>query len=156
MGIEIDINDETEQVESVHVSLIKEVIIATLEHEKVEGDIEVSVSLVDNNTIREINKEYRNKDAVTDVISFALNDNEDVELQIVGGEEVNMLGDIIVSIPRAKEQADEYEHSFERELAFLIVHGTLHLLGYDHMTEQEEKEMFSLQEEILQAYGLKR
>ncbi|UOE95674.1 rRNA maturation RNase YbeY [Alkalihalobacillus sp. LMS39] len=156
MGIEIDINDETEKVESEHFSLIKEVIVATLEHENIEGEIEVSVSLVDNDTIREINKEYRNKDAVTDVISFALNDNEEEEMQIVGGEEVNMLGDIIVSIPRAKEQADQYEHSFERELAFLVVHGTLHLLGYDHMTEQEEKEMFSLQEEILQAYGLKR
>lgn len=156
MGIEIDINDETEKVESEHFSLIKEVIVATLEHENIEGEIEVSVSLVDNDTIREINKEYRNKDAVTDVISFALNDNEEEEMQIVGGEEVNMLGDIIISIPRAKEQADQYEHSFERELAFLVVHGTLHLLGYDHMTEQEEKEMFSLQEEILQAYGLKR
>ncbi|HHY21427.1 MAG TPA: rRNA maturation RNase YbeY [Bacilli bacterium] len=156
MAIHIEMVDETEQVSEVSLQLIEEVLKKAAELEDVTEDYEVSVTLVDNETIREINREYRGIDAVTDVISFALNDEGEDELQIIGGAEEQLLGDIIISIPRASEQAESYGHSFERELAFLAVHGFLHLLGYDHMTEEDEKTMFAKQEDILQAYGLTR
>jgi len=119
---------------------------------------EISVTVVDDQKIREINREYRNKDAVTDVISFALEDDEDIFMTLDMEEEdiPRDLGDIFLSYDKAVEQAEEYGHSVDRELGFLLVHGFLHLNGYDHMTEADEKEMFSLQEEILREYGLKR
>lgn len=156
MAIRIEMVDETEEVSESSLQLIEEVIQKAAEVEDVTEDYEVSITLVDNETIREINREYRNQDAVTDVISFALNEDGEDELQIIGGAPEQLLGDIIISIPRASEQAESYGHSFERELAFLAVHGFLHLLGYDHMTEKEEKTMFAKQEDILQAYGLTR
>ncbi|WP_078552781.1 rRNA maturation RNase YbeY [Bacillus alkalicellulosilyticus] len=156
MTVEIDMLDETESLTEKQLKLVEELLKETANKEKIKANSEVSISFVDNERIQEVNREYRNKDAVTDVISFAFNDNVDEELEIVGIEMTNVLGDIIISIPRAKEQAVEYNHSFERELGFLVVHGMLHLLGYDHMSEEEEKEMFSRQEEILNAYGLTR
>ena len=98
----------------------------------------------------EINKTYRGIDRPTDVISFALEEDENYEVK------ERLLGDIYISIDKVYEQAKEYEHSVKRELFFLVTHGFLHLLGYDHMTEEEEKEMFSLQEKILDEYGVKR
>lgn len=108
-------------------------------------NIEFSVIIVDNKQIHQINKEYRNIDKVTDVITFALEDEEDS----VFIEEVNAIGDIYISLDKAKEQALEYNHSLNRELCFLAVHGYLHLLGYDHMTKEDEIVMFSKQKEIL-------
>ncbi len=108
------------------------------------------IIIVDNSKIKEINKEYRNIDNYTDVISFALEDYCDIKT------EVRMLGDIYISIDKAKEQAVSYGHSLLRELAFLSIHGLLHLLGYDHMEEEDEKEMFELQERLLEEYGIKR
>ena len=102
-----------------------------------------SIILIDNEEIRRINKEYRNIDKVTDVISFALNDNKRIETPI------NVLGDIFISIPKMIEQSKEYDHSEKRELSFLVVHGLLHLLGYDHMEKDDEEVMFGLQKEIL-------
>ncbi|PAM93050.1 rRNA maturation RNase YbeY, partial [Flavobacterium sp. IR1] len=99
---------------------------------------------------------YRGKDMPTDVISFALNDEVEDEADMIMEGMPNALGDIIISVAHISRQAEEYGHSFERELGFLVVHGFLHLLGYDHMTEQDEKAMFSRQEEILSAYGLTR
>jgi probable rRNA maturation factor len=90
------------------------------------------------------------------VISFALEETTEGEVEIVGDDIPVVLGDIIISVEKAKEQAEEYNHSFERELGFLAVHGLLHLLGYDHMTEQDEKEMFQKQEEILGEFNLGR
>ncbi|HHW69209.1 MAG TPA: rRNA maturation RNase YbeY, partial [Tenericutes bacterium] len=107
--------------------------------------------ITDNNYIREINKEYRNIDAPTDVISFALEDNMEYNLPMF-----RVLGDIYISIDKVKSQALEFGHSELREFAFLTIHGLLHLLGYDHMDENEEKIMFSLQEVILNEYGIKR
>ena len=101
--------------------------------------------------MQEINKEYRGIDRPTDVISFALEDSEGVEL-----ENYRILGDIYISIDKVKEQAKEYGHSEKRELAFLTVHGFLHLLGYDHMEKEEEKIMFGKQEEILNGFGITR
>ena len=120
-----------------------------LKKEKLDN-VEFNVIFVDNNKIHEINKEYRGIDRVTDVISFALEDNLDIEL------DHRLLGDIYICVERAEEQAKEYEHSFLREISFLMIHGLLHLLGYDHMKEDEEKIMFGKQEEILDGYGIRR
>ena len=114
-------------------------------------NVSFSVIFVDNNKIHKFNKEYRNIDRVTDVITFRLADYEEV---MCG--KINILGDVYISLDKAKEQAIEYGHSYLRELSFLLIHGFLHLLGYDHMNEEDEKEMFSLQEEILDGYGIKR
>ena len=115
-----------------------------------EEDSEFNVIIVDNEKIHEINKTYRNIDRETDVISFALNDDETCN------SFVRVLGDIYISIDKAKSQAEEYGHSLKRELSFLTVHGFLHLLGYDHMEKEDEIKMFSLQNEILKEYGVNR
>ncbi|MFZ7945441.1 rRNA maturation RNase YbeY [Bacillus sp. S3] len=124
--------------------------------QQIEEHSEVSIIFVSNERIHEINRDYRDKDMPTDVISFAMEELGEGEMELTGVEQPRVLGDIIISIPRTKEQAEEYGHSFQRELGFLAVHGFLHLLGYDHMTEEEEKVMFRLQKEILDDYGLKR
>lgn len=126
------------------------------EREGVQNQAEVSVTIVTNEDIQQINKEYRGKDTPTDVISFALEEEGEGEVEIVGAEMPPVLGDIIISADRTREQAEEYNHSFKRELGFLAVHGFLHLLGYDHMTKEEEEEMFTKQKDLLDAYGLKR
>lgn len=110
-----------------------------------------NIIFVDNDKIHEINKEYRKVDRVTDVISFALEDNPDIVY-----DDFRLLGDIYIAIDVAYDQAIEYNHSREREVCFLATHGVLHLLGYDHMTEEEAKEMFGIQEELLQEYGINR
>lgn len=156
MSVIIDLVDETETLNKEQQDLVKQLIEKTAELEQLEGDIEVSVTFVTEEQIQEINAEYRNKNQPTDVISFALNDQVEGEVDVVGEGMPNMLGDIIISVPHIKRQAEEYEHTFERELGFLTVHGMLHLLGYDHNTEAEEKEMFSRQENILMQYGLTR
>ena len=112
---------------------------------------EFNIIIVDNEKIHKINKEYRNVDRPTDVISFAMEDNMDIKY-----EDFRLLGDIYISIDKCYEQAKEYEHSRVREICFLATHGILHLLGYDHMEEEEEKEMFRLQEELLDGYDIKR
>ena len=111
---------------------------------------EVDCSLVDEEEIHNINREYRQVDRVTDVISFAFNDDEnEKEIAMANPEIPHMLGEIFICVPRALEQAKEIGNSDERELSFLFVHGLLHLLGYDHMKEEDAKIMFPLQEEIL-------
>lgn len=109
----------------------------------------VSVSFIDNEEIHKINKEYRKIDRPTDVISFAFLDNEDRAKEYASGMPV-ILGDIYISLDKADEQAKEYGHSMKRELCFLFVHGLLHLLGYDHMTKEDEEIMFPLQDKILE------
>lgn len=110
-----------------------------------------NIIFVSNEEIHDINREYRNTDRVTDVISFALEDNKDI---VYDG--FRLLGDIYIAIDVAYDQAIEYNHSREREVCFLATHGLLHLLGYDHMTIDEEKEMFGIQEELLSEYEIKR
>lgn len=114
-------------------------------------DVVFNIIIVDNEYIHQLNKTYRGVDRPTDVISFALEDNGACETEFG-----RILGDIYISIDQARIQAKEYGHSLKRELAFLSIHGFLHLLGYDHMTEEEEKEMFGRQEWILNEYGIKR
>ena len=109
----------------------------------------VSVSFIDNEEIHKINKEYRKIDRPTDVISFAFLDNEDRAKEYASGMPV-ILGDIYISLDKADEQAKDYGHSMKRELCFLFVHGLLHLLGYDHMTKEDEEIMFPLQDKILE------
>lgn len=112
---------------------------------------EFNIIIVDNEEIRKINKDYRNIDKETDVISFALEDEMDIKY-----DNFRLLGDIYISLDKAYEQAMEYGHSRERELCFLITHGVLHLLGYDHMEPDDEKEMFTLQESLLEGYNMGR
>ncbi len=123
---------------------------ATLKHEKVKNAI-FSIIFVEDDEIHRINREYRKVDRVTDVISFAFEDNEEMMYN-----DIRVLGDIYICIPQMKRQAINYGHSEKRELSFLAVHGLLHLLGYDHMTKEEEKEMFGLQELILDGENIKR
>ena len=112
---------------------------------------EFNIIIVDNKRIHEINREYRNVDRETDVISFALEDNMDIKY-----DDFRLLGDIYISIDKCYSQAEDYGHSNVREICFLATHGILHLLGYDHMEESEEKEMFDLQNKLLDGYNIKR
>lgn len=115
------------------------------------SNAEFNIIIVDNKRIHEINREYRGIDRETDVISFALEDNKDVIY-----DDFRLLGDIYISIDKATSQATEYGHSLLREICFLSTHGILHLLGYDHMNEKDEQEMFKLQNELLDGYDIKR
>ena len=133
---------------SIELDDFKEYFLSIMKDLQVE-DALVNIIIVDNEEIKKINKEYRNIDNVTDVISFAL---EDVEFKTP----FRILGDIYISYEKVKEQALKYEHSEKRELYFLATHGLLHLLGYDHMNEKEEKIMFDLQKELLDKYDIKR
>jgi len=116
---------------------------------------EVSVSFVSDEEIHDLNRDYRAVDRPTDVLSFALQEGEDFP-EPTDFEADPMLGDIVVSIPTAVRQAEDYGHSIEREVAFLLAHGFLHLLGYDHQSPEEEREMFQIQEEVLEQLGIPR
>ena len=115
---------------------------------------EVSVTLTNNEYIHTLNKEYRGIDRPTDVLSFALNESEEPEM--VDGPAINVLGDLIISVERAEEQAADYGHSLRREVAFLTVHGMLHLLGYDHMEDEEREEMEAEQRFVMEKLGIPR
>lgn len=135
-------------------SLMRQSVEATLAYEGYANDCEVSITFTDNEGIRELNKSFRQIDSATDVLSFPLFDYE-------GGDEPpvdelrNMLGDIVISLERAEAQAEEFGHSFEREVAFLCVHSMLHLLGYDHVNgEEEEKDMRRRQTAVMDMLGL--
>ena len=130
---------------------VKKVLKSAIEKEKLDN-VSFNVIIVDNAYIHELNKTYRNIDKETDVITFALEDDDSMILP----EKVRVLGDIYISIDKAKTQAKEYNHSLLRELSFLAVHGFYHLLGYDHQTEEESKIMFQKQEEVLEKYGITR
>ncbi len=115
---------------------------------------EVSITLTNNEYIHELNREYRHIDRPTDVLSFALNESE--EPAIENGPDINVLGDLVISVERAEEQAADYGHSVRREIAFLTVHGMLHLLGYDHMEETDRLEMEQEQRYVMDQLGIKR
>lgn len=133
--------------------IVKKAVRTSLEYEEFEQRCEISISIVTNEEIQKLNKEFRNIDKATDVLSFPQLTFEEEEIADVNENDEIILGDIIISIEKAKEQAEEYGHSLEREVAFLTVHSMLHLMGYDHMEQEEEKEMFQKQEEILQQAG---
>lgn len=119
----------------------------------IEAEAEVGVTLVDDARIHELNRDYRGKDRPTDVLSFALNDGEE---NLAGNPAALLLGDIILSLETAVRQAEEYGHSIEREAAYLTVHGMLHLLGYDHETDDEKAEMRAEEEHVMQLLGIGR
>lgn len=131
-----------------------------IEHEEFDLDVEISVSIVDNNEIRQINKEFRGIDKETDVLSFPLLEYDEngnyISEDFSEDDENILLGDIIISWDKVISQAEEYGHGLERELGFLVVHSMLHLLGYDHEEPEQEKEMFALQDVILNKIGLMR
>ena len=131
----------------------------TAELLELADETEISVLLVDDATIQELNRDYREKDVPTDVLSFPLEEEleGEGEPEIIGGPAARMLGDIVISVEKAVTQAAEYGHSVERELAFLLVHGLLHLLGYDHdKGEAAKKLMRSEEKRILTALGISR
>ena len=140
--------------------VIRRAVNAALKYEKTPFDAEVSVTLTDNAGIHELNRDFRGIDRPTDVLSFPLFDGEfptEEETDEDGEKHKIPLGDIVISMEKTLEQATEYDHSFERELAFLCVHSVLHLLGYDHeRSEEEEKDMFRRQDAILNDAGFKR
>lgn len=156
MKIFIDYNNEQDKLTPPEdmEQLIEKCTAAALAEEDIEDDAEVSVTLVDNVRIREMNAEFRGIDRETDVLSFPLGDEEGFEVD--PDTDAILLGDIVISLEKAQSQAEEYGHSFGREVAFLITHSLFHLLGYDHMTEDEEKEMFAKQEKVLQRLGITR
>ena len=140
------VNEEIPELDTV-----LKVLYSAIEKEKLEN-INFNLIIVDNNYIHELNRNYRNIDRETDVITFALEDDDTMVLP----DGVRVLGDIYISIDKARAQAEEYGHSFLREICFLAVHGFYHLLGYDHMTPDDEKVMFGKQEEVLSTYGITR
>lgn len=156
MNLSIDFIDETNLLTEQDITTVIELLNLAAKHEEVEPESEVSVTFVSNDKIQEINRDYRGKDQPTDVISFAMEELGEGEIELSGLDMPRVLGDIIISVQRAEEQAVDYGHSFRRELGFLAVHGFLHLLGYDHVTEELEKVMFTKQKDILDEYGLER
>jgi probable rRNA maturation factor len=152
----IDFLDQTRSVQSDYIDLLQQLIIYTARQEDIPSEAEISINFVDNNIIKELNRNYRQKDEPTDVISFAMQETVEGEVKIVGEDIPLVLGDIVISVDKAKEQALEYNHSLERELCFLAVHGFLHLLGYDHLNKEDEAVMFQRQEELLGGFGIER
>lgn len=151
--MELDFNSKFAECES-YEDFYLELMDVTFKKLNIKCDPIVSVSIVDNRYIHKINKKYRHIDRPTDVISFAFLDSENNYDKVLFSPGPVVLGDIYISLEKAKEQAEEYGHSLHRELSFLFVHGLLHLLGYDHINEKDEKEMFQLQEEILSEKGV--
>ncbi len=167
MKLSIIINNDTEQnFSKEYTDIINKVIAVSLDQEKCPYEIEVSVTITNNEEIRKINREHRDMDKPTDVLSFPLIDftkpsefddideDNDEWFDLDTGE--LMLGDIIISLERAYEQAKEYGHSIEREIGFLTAHSMLHLMGYDHIINEEEQVMNAKQQQILNEVGLKR
>lgn len=152
----IDFHDETNSVTEEYVDLIQQLLTYAAKEEGVTQESELSINFVDNREIQIINRNYRQIDRPTDVISFAMEEMGEGELEIIGEDIPLILGDIVISIDKAKEQAEEYNHGLERELGFLALHGFLHLLGYDHIKEVDEKKMIARQEELLNGFGLSR
>ena len=142
----VNVDEKIKELETV-----EKVLRSAIKKENLDN-ISFNIIIVDNNYIHELNKNYRNIDRETDVITFALEDED----TIIIPDSERILGDIYISIDKARSQAEEYGHSLLRELSFLAVHGFYHLLGYDHMTPEDEKIMFTKQEEVLEEYGITR
>ena len=155
MDITINVDPETLELDEE----IKHEIIRAVE---TMGDLydaancEVSITVTDDQRIHDLNLQYRGIDRPTDVLSFAFNESEEPQIDYGDEEHVDQLGDIVVNVERAREQANEYGHSFKREMIFLIVHGMLHLLGYDHIDEDERREMEAEQKFIMSELGIAR
>ncbi|HIZ95452.1 MAG TPA: rRNA maturation RNase YbeY [Candidatus Ligilactobacillus excrementavium] len=159
--MDLEIFDETKEASKEWLDMIAQLLNYAGDYIDLPDNTEMSVTLVNNDRIHAINKEYRGVDKATDVISFAIEEDDGEEEPIIFSDDLDIdipknIGDIFVSLEKVKEQAEYLGHSEKRELGFLVVHGFLHLNGYDHMKAEDEKEMFGLQRKILDAYGLKR
>lgn len=155
--LEIYFEDETARVDDKIEDLIRKLLNHAATEEELAGKMEVSVTFMTDADIQEVNATYRGKNVPTDVISFALEELTEGEVAIIPEEGMpTALGDILISVETAERQAGEFGHDFNREIGFLALHGFLHLLGYDHITEEEEVEMFGRQKEILASFGLER
>lgn len=152
----IDFSDQTNSVSPDYIDLLHRLIQFAAEKEGVSHEAEMSINFVNNKEIQELNRNYRQQDKPTDVITFALQETVAGEVNIVGEDIPLTLGDVVISMDKAIEQAKDYDHSLERELSFLTVHGFLHLLGYNHLDKAEEEEMFTRQTEILGEFGIER
>ncbi len=149
--VEVLFENESEYIPKENLlTMLKNVMEKSLEMEKFNLDVEISLTFTTNEVIKELNEKHRNIDKATDVLSFPMYEAKEILLMI--GEKINtpvVLGDIVVSVEKAKVQAKEYGHSFEREIAFLICHSMFHLMGYDHLTKEEEKTMIDKQNTVL-------
>ncbi len=153
--LEFSNNQNLIEIDDLLLNLVKRACEATLEYENFRGDAEISFTFADNSEIHELNLRFRNIDRETDVLSFPLSENGEYDIDPENG--ACQLGDIVISVEKAKQQAEEYGHSFNREVAFLTVHSMLHLLGYDHVNNKtEEEDMFKRQHEILKEMGVNR
>ena len=150
--------ENDQEKHSIHYKLkmlIRHTILETLDYEGMENDVEVSVTFVDDEGIRELNKKFRGMDKPTDVLSFPLLDYEGESEEPFFDELCHNLGDIVISLERAMAQANEFGHSFEREVAFLTAHSMLHLLGYDHeLSDEDDADMRARQNDIMERLGL--
>lgn len=154
----INLEDTQEQITLADVVLerVQEGLQAVARLNDLPAEAEVDVTIVDDEEIHALNREYRNMDKPTDVLSFALDEDceDSDEPELVGGPEEHLLGDIIISAETALRQAEEYGHGLEREMTYLAVHGMFHLLGYDHMTDEDKAKMRAKEEEALRAINL--
>lgn len=152
MNIELTFENQTSEELSEYEKKYHLLIDTILKHLNLDGNFMLEIDLVDGETIHQINKQYRNIDRETDVISFAFEDNK--ENLKAPSDYPRDLGEIFICVPVAHRQSEEYQHSFEREMMFLACHGVLHLLGYDHMKPEDEKVMFAIQDEIMKILNL--
>lgn len=163
MSVYVEWEVGTPEEQTAYEPLFETVAVKVLETEAVNVPVEISVTVTGAEAIRSLNRDYRDIDRVTDVLSFPMWDYDgQAPAEVLKEAEVDpdthevCLGDIVICLPRAKEQAEEYGHSLKRELAFLTAHSMLHLLGYDHMVPEEEAEMFAKQENVLNLLGITR
>lgn len=154
MIINLENAQEKIDLEETVLKCLQEGIDAVADLNGLAEKAEVDVTIVDDEEIHELNRQYRGMDKPTDVLSFALDEGEEDEPELIGGPEEHLYGDIIISAETALRQAEEYGHGLEREMTYLAVHGMFHLLGYDHMTEEDKAEMRAKEEEALRAINL--
>ncbi len=147
MKVYIDNRQDTQEIDEKTIDLLKDVIEECLVVEGRDLNYEISLSFVTNEEIKNLNKEYRNVDAVTDVLSFPMEEDSN-------GFYTPMLGDIVISTDRAFQQSKEYGHSFSREISYLTAHSMFHLMGYDHETEEEKKTMRAKEKEVMRSLGI--
>ncbi|KRM72701.1 rRNA maturation RNase YbeY [Lacticaseibacillus brantae] len=152
--MDLEFFDDDHLLGEEDTQLVKDLVAFAGKELELPDDTEMSITIVDDDEIQRINREYRNTDRVTDVISFAIEEGDET---LIGFEDVpRNIGDLFIDPAKVALQADDFGHSFQRELGYTVVHGILHLNGYDHIQAEDEAVMIPLQEKILSAYGLKR
>lgn len=155
MSVYFDNRQEIIQITEKFLEILEKVVDVALKNEEIDLPVEVSISFVDNDEIQQLNNDYRDNNTSTDVLSFPLIEREQLN-KIINQKTEVLLGDIIISIPKAVEQSEDYGHSFLRELAYLTVHGIFHLLGYDHIDPDEKKIMREKEELIMEELHILR